>query len=127
MKTIETYLDAIPDPEQKGRMIEIFDWLKQNYPQLKGEIKWNQPLFEHEGTMIIGFSMAKHHMSFTPEEKGIRVFSDAIKQAGYEHTKGLAKIKWTDSVDYVLLKKIIDYNIADKAGCKAYFRKSEDK
>lgn len=122
MKTIYSYLDSITIEEQKNRMETIFKWLGEQYPQLEGVIKWNQPMFTDHGTFIIGFSMAKHHMSFTPEEHVIQLFSKDIKAAGYEHTKGLAKIKWTDDVDYELLKKLIDYNMVDKADCRTFFR-----
>ena len=47
----------------------------------------------------------------------------AIKASGYARTKGLAKIKWTDEVDYDLLAKMIEYNIEDKKDCTTFFRK----
>lgn len=123
MSTLKDYLDKIDIQEQRLRMEEIFNWIDKNYPQLETAIKWNQPMFMDHGTFIIGFSMAKHHMSFTPEEYGISIFSEDIKQSGYEHTKGLAKIKWTDEIDYDLLKRVIDFNIMDKANCTTFFRK----
>ncbi len=122
-KTIEGYLDKIEVPEQRSRMVEIFNWISETYPSLTSEIKWNQPMFIDHGTFIIGFSMAKHHMSFTPEEAVINIFSEDIEKAGYERTKGLAKIKWTDEVNYDLLAKMIDYNIETKKDCKTFFRK----
>lgn len=123
MDILETYLSSIIDVHQKERMNDIFQWIEKTYPELTSEIKWNQPMFIDHGTFIIGFSMAKKHLSFTPEEAGIKVFSDEILQAGYEQTKMLAKIKWTDAVNYDLLQRMIDYNIEDKKLCTTFFRK----
>jgi uncharacterized protein YdhG (YjbR/CyaY superfamily) len=46
------------------------------------------------GTFVIAFNMSKQHMSFTPE-----------------------------AVYYDLLKRIIEFNIAEKAECITFFRK----
>lgn len=62
------YLNSIDNPEHKNRMSEVFQWIEKNFPTLQGVIKWNQPMFTNHGTLIIGFSTAKNHMSFTPEE-----------------------------------------------------------
>lgn len=120
---LEEYLDTIKEPEHKKRMIEVFKWVEESFPELEGVIKWKQAMYTDHGTFIIGFSEAKGHMSFTPEEELIQLFSEEIEKAGYEHTKGIAKIKWTDEVNYELLKKIIEFNIKEKAECKTFFRK----
>ena len=122
MKELEAYLESVEIPEQRARMEEVFQWIHEKYPKLTAAIKWNQPMFMDHGTFIIGFSRAKAHMSFTPEEPVINLFSDAIKASGYDRTKGLAKIKWTDEVDYDLLAKMIEYNIEDKKDCTTFFR-----
>ena len=123
MENINEYVSAIMEESQKLRMQEVFLWIQKIYPRLTSEIKWHQPMFMDHGTFIIGFSRAKKHLSFTPEKAGITVFSDDIVKAGYEHTKMLAKIKWTDEVNYDLLTRIIDFNIEDKKLCTTFFRK----
>lgn len=79
-------------------------------------------MFTDHGTFIIGFSRAKHHLSFGPEEVVINMFLDDIKKSGYGYTKGLVKIKWSEEIDYRLIKRIIDFNITDKAECTTFFR-----
>jgi len=118
-----SYLEAIQIPEQRLRMEEVFHWIAEKFQNLESEIKWNQPMFMDHGTFIIGFNMAKQHMSFTPEEAVVTIFSEDIKKSGYDHTKGLIKIKWTDDVNYDLLERIIEFNIKDKADCTTFFRK----
>jgi uncharacterized protein YdhG (YjbR/CyaY superfamily) len=50
-------------------------------------------------------------------------FSDAIQSAGYEHAKMIIRFPWDQPMDYSLLKKIIEYNIQDKANCTTFWRK----
>ena len=40
-------------------------------------------MFTDHETFIIGFSVAKQHMSVAPEKAGIRQFSNEIVLAGY--------------------------------------------
>lgn len=80
-------------------------------------------MFTDHGTFIIGFSVAKHHISVAPEGKGIDHFSADIVQAGYDHGKKMFRMKESLPVDYPLLKKIIEFNIEDKADCTTFWRK----
>jgi len=122
MEIFKEYLNKIQSSEQRERMEEVLWWICARFPSLEAVIKWNQPMFLEHGTFIIGFSIAKNHIAFSPEEAGINTFSEDIRNSGYEHTKGLAKIKWIDEVDYSLLQRIIEFNIADKKDCAAFFR-----
>ena len=80
-------------------------------------------MFTDHDTFIIAFSMAKNHISFSPEEYAITVFLEEIEKAGYEHTKGIVRIKWTDDIDYALLQRLIQFNIEEKRNCRTFFRK----
>jgi len=123
MNVLKTYTENIEVPEQKARMTELFQWINTTFPDLEAVIKWNQPMFTHHGTFIIGFSRAKQHLSFTPEEALITYFLDDIKKSGYKYTKGLVKIKWTEEIDFKLIKKLIEFNLKDKAECTTFFRR----
>lgn len=80
-------------------------------------------MFTDHGTYIIGFSMAKQHLSVAPEEFGMEHFADGIAQAGYSATKGLFRIKWKEPVNYELLGEMIEFNMIDKAECTTFWRK----
>ncbi len=123
IEALTDYLAKIDDPNHRERMEEIFKWILEKFPNLKAEIKWNQPMFSDHGTFIIGFSTAKHHISVSPEEFGMEHFADDIVEAGYSATKGLFRIKWSEPVNYQLLEKMIEFNIVDKAGCTTFWRK----
>ncbi|URN96261.1 MAG: iron chaperone [Candidatus Pristimantibacillus lignocellulolyticus] len=122
MEVFAEYLEKIDNPQHRERMEEIFTWVMNTFTELEPKIAWNQPMFTDHDTFIIGFSISKNHMSIAPEIPGINQFSNEIVQAGYDHTKNLFRIKWTSPVDYTLLKKIIEFNIMDKADCKTFWR-----
>lgn len=122
MEVFEGYLQQIENLEHKNRMEEILNWVNMKFPNLKREIKWNQPMFTDHGTFIIGFSISKQHIAVSPEEAGITHFADAIEKAGYDYTKGMFRIKWANPVDYPLLEKMIAFNISDKANCSTFWR-----
>jgi len=122
MKDFQMFLDSIGELEKRERLAGILNNIKEKFPQLKEEIKWNQPMFSDHGTFIIGFSIAKDHIAVAPEAAVISLFEKEIEEAGYSHTQGLFRIKWTDHVDFDLLYKVVAYNIEDKKDMTKYWR-----
>lgn len=122
MNDFQKYLNSIDDPEKRERTESILNYVKRTFPQLKEEIKWNQPMVIDHGTFIIAFSIAKGHIAVAPEEVVIKQFEKEIEEAVYSYTKELFRIKWTDKVDYELLRKIVAYNIEDKKGMVKFWR-----
>lgn len=122
MKEFEEYLASIEDPEQKEKLTTMLSWIITEYPELVPIIKWNQPMFTDHGTYIIGFSTSKKHFSISPEVKTLSHFEEEIEQAEYDHTKNIIRVAWTQDVNYELLKKMIDFNINDKAGFTKFWR-----
>ena len=122
MSDFKKYLSGIDDPDKKERMESILNYIKGTFPHLKEEVKWNQPMFTDHGTFIIAFSMSKNHIAVAPEEVVIGHFEKDIGKAGYSYTKGLFRIKWTDKVDFELLRKIVAYNIESKKDMVKFWR-----
>lgn len=122
MDNFQEFLDSIGDTNKKERMESIFKYINKNFPQLKEEIKWNQPMFTLNGTFVIAFSIAKPHIAVAPETVAIIRFEKEIEKAGYSHTKGLFRIKWTDKVDFELIRRIVSFNIEDKKDMKTFWR-----
>lgn len=116
------YLAKVDNDDHQTIMKIIFTWISKTYPELVPVIKWNQPMFTHNGTLIIGFSLSKKHFSIAPETKTIERFEDGIAAVGYSYTKNIIRIEWRQTINYDLLKKLIDFNIVDKAGYKKFFR-----
>lgn len=123
MEEFSGFLSKVEHPAHRERMEEVFRWVKNNYPNLKPEIKWNQPMFTDHGTFIIGFSVSNKHMAVAPEAAAITYTEDDIVKAGYDYTRNIIRIPWDRPVAYPLLAKIIVFNIRDKADCTTFWRK----
>ena len=123
MDTFADFLSSIDVPQHRRRTEEVLAWVRNQFPNLTQKIAWNQPMFTDHGTFIIGFSVSKKHLAVAPERAGIIHFSEAIVQAGYEHTKELIRVPWDGPVDFALLMKLIQFNILDKAECTTFWRK----
>lgn len=123
MNTFTSYLNTIENLQHRAKMQEVLFWVCETFPSLTPKIAWNQPMFTTHGTFIIGFSAAKYHFAVAPERKTIEYFSQKIDLCGYDHTKELIRISWEQSVNFSLLENLIQFNIMDKAGYTAFWRK----
>ncbi|WKL01759.1 iron chaperone [Paenibacillus amylolyticus] len=123
METFAEFIARIDNPEHQARTEEVLNWVTEKFPKLKQKIAWNQPMFTDHETFIIGFSVSKQHLAVAPEKAGINRFSEEITQAGYDHTKELVRMKWKQEIDFSLLERMIEFNIADKAECSTFWRK----
>lgn len=123
MKNSEMFLDSIVEQDRRERMEGILNYIREMFPYLKEEIKWSQPMFTDHGTFIIGFSVAKEHLSVAPDAVAISLFEKEIEAAGYSHTRELFRIKWTDKVDFDLIHKLVAFNIESKKDITTFWRK----
>ena len=123
MEVFQEYLMKIDSPEHRARVAEVLTWVGESFPELAPKIAWNQPMFTHHGTFIIGFSVSKNHMAVAPERAGMMRFGQEIEEAGYSQTKELFRIPWDKAVDWELLRRMIAFNILDKAECETFWRK----
>ncbi len=125
MKDFTEYLATlarVDEPSHKDRMEEILNWVKEQCPQLNTRIAWNQPMFTHNATFIIGFSHSKNHIALSPEVKPIQKFKDLIEETGLSYTNNIVRIKWDEPIPFDLIKTFIDYNIEDKEGYTKFWR-----
>lgn len=123
MGEFDGYLLGIGNLEQRERVRGVLEWVAVAFPQLVPKVAWNQPMFMDHGTFIVGFSVAKKHMAMSPELRGIEVFSERIREAGFVHTKMLVQFPWEKPVDFGLLEEMIAFNIADKVDMDTFWRK----
>lgn len=123
MVTFDEFLSKLDDMDHRERLAEIFLWVDKEFPRLEKKIGWNQPMYTDRGTFIIGFSASKKHIAVAPEQPAMRKFEKEIASAEYEATKEIFRMKWTQSVDYDLLRDMIQFNIEDKADYTTFWRK----
>ena len=122
VETFEAFIETIDNVEHREKLSGVFDWIDDHYPELKREIKWNQPMYTYNGTYIIGFSASKGHFAVAPEQATLSEFESQIKDAGYTYTKNLIRVKWDDDINYYLLKQLIDKQCHDKAAYTQFWR-----
>ncbi|MDO4927600.1 MAG: DUF1801 domain-containing protein [Corynebacterium sp.] len=115
------YLNAIDDVEHRSQLAQVLGWVDATYPELLCEIKWNQPMFSHHGTFIIGFSSASKHFSVAPEF--LDEVIDVVEAAGLTHGKKLFRIEYDKPVPYEVLRHVIEHNLEVKADVTTYWRK----
>lgn len=123
METFQEYLETLPSPQQQEKLHTLFDWIETTFPELERRVAWNQPMYTHHGTFIIGFSASKKHFSVSPEVAVMRLFEEKIAAAGYSQSSNIFRILWTDEINYELLKNIIAFNLEDKKEYTAFWRK----
>ena len=122
MHEFQEYLSTIDNVKAREQLTTVLNWIATHYPHLTRAIKWNQPMFIHQGTFIIALSASKQHFSVSPEQAGMIQFSSRIAAAKYSQSSMLFRIKWSDPVDYQLLGDMIEWNIAQKQGFTTFWR-----
>ncbi|WP_291452238.1 iron chaperone [Actinomyces sp. ICM47] len=82
IKTLDEFLATIPDAQHRARMVDVLVWMGLTYPELELRIAWNQPMFTHHGTYIVGFSAASTHMAMIPERATMIRFEPVMRERG---------------------------------------------
>ena len=121
MDTLQEYLETVPNDDHRTKLAHVIEWVTETFPDLKVEIKWNQPMMTHNGTFIISFSASSKHFSVAPEPLVLEEFRDKLTEAGYSHSKALFRILWKQDVNYPLMEEIIERSIEYKKGSKTFW------
>ena len=107
------FLRAIPNEDNRARMVQVLNWVAQHYPELELRIASNQPIFTHHGTYIIGFSAASKHMTVAPERATRIRFEQVMHERGTDFGIMLTRHPWNKPFDYELLDAFIQYQLAE--------------
>ena len=115
ISTLDEYLKTIPNDDNRARMVEVLNWVAERYPELELRIAWNQPMFTHHGTYIIGFSAASKHMAMAPERATMIRFEPVMREHGTDFGTMFARQPWNKPFDYELLDAFIQHQLAEHA------------
>lgn len=77
---MDEFMNKVQNELLKAKLTEIFEMIQREFPSLKLEIKWNQPMFIMDKTFIIGFSASKAHISIAPEPQTIVALAEELKR-----------------------------------------------
>ena len=122
---LDEYLETIPDDDNRERMVDVLVWVGLTYPELELRIEWNQPMFTHHGTYIIGFSAASKHMAIAPERATMIRFEQVMRERGTDFSTMLARQPWNRPFDYELLDAFIQHQLAEKQDITSFWRPKE--
>ena len=125
IKTLDEFLATIPDDDNRERMVDVVVWVGLTYPELKLRIAWNQPMFTHHGTYIIGFSAASKHMAVAPERATMIRFEPVMRERGTDFGKKFARQPWDKPFDYELLDAFIQHQLEEKRDITSFWRPKE--
>ncbi|QCQ04403.1 hypothetical protein FAX13_07185 [Ligilactobacillus animalis] len=123
MEQILEYIQRIDDPDNRLIFGDFINLLTTDFPELKPEYKWNQPMFTHHGTFIIGFSVATKHFTVAPEMRTFEHFLPQIKNLKLKHGKKTFQLQFGQDIPYDLLRTLINYTLADKQNVTSFWDK----
>ena len=124
-KTLDEYLKTIPDDDNRARMVDVLVWVGLTYPELELRIAWNQPMFTHHSTYVIGFSAASKHMAMAPERATMIRFEPVMRERGTDFGTMLARQPWNKPFDYELLDAFIQHQLEEKQEVTSFWRPKE--
>lgn len=125
IKTLDEYLATISNADNRARMVDVLVWVGLTYPELELRIAWNQPMFTHRGTYIIGFSAASKHMAMAPERATMIRFEPVMRERGTDFGKMFARQPWDKPFDYELLDAFIQHQLAEKHDITSFWPPKE--
>lgn len=126
MNQIDEYLANISEENQRAKLSELLKWVTKTFPNLELQIKWKQPIFTDHDTYIIGFSVAKKHLTVGLETRNLQHVAPLLEQNGIKHGTNIFKIVFTDKIPYDLLNQIIEYVIDDKKEITTFWDRRKD-
>lgn len=122
LNIFKEYVHNIGNKENQKKFQDLLEFVIKEFPHLNTVVKWNQPMFIDHGTYIIAFNPTKNHINIAPERAAMIHFDELIQTRDVGFTKMLIQIKWSQPIDYDLIKEIITYNIIEKEHTTSFWR-----
>lgn len=108
-RTIKEYIASYPQDIQDC-LNELYSKIRSFLPKEATEkISWRMPTFVYHGNLI-HFAAFKSHLGLYPGADGVAAFEKELKD--YHHSKGAIQFPYGTPVPYDLIKKIVDFNVA---------------
>lgn len=120
---VTEYIARIDDQDHQLIFHDLISWMLTEFPDLTLEYKWNQPMFTHHGTFIIGFSVATKHFTVAPEMRTFAHFLTQIEALKLKHGKKTFQIQFGKDIPYDLLREMINYTLDDKKDVTTFWDK----
>ncbi|OTA25564.1 hypothetical protein B9G54_07360 [Alloscardovia macacae] len=120
------YLEGPRVPDTTRELLrEVLSWMCTTHPELETRIAWNQPMFTHHGTFIVGFSASSKHLSFAPEVPVLEQLRSAFSERGYKCLKKTVNLPLSLSLPFDLLDEAVAAQMELKKDVTSFWLPSE--
>lgn len=121
---VTAVLSKIADEGNRAKFAAFLTRLEAEFPELEGNVKYGQPMYEAHGTFIIGFKPAKAHFGIIAETAAAQFKAEA-EDLGLSFTGSgqVITVKWAQDIPFELVKKLVAVQLAEKEDSRTYFRK----
>lgn len=108
---LEPYLTSVPE-QARETIVACIEAVQAGHPGAVVKMAWNVPHLQIDGKYVIGFSVAKHHLSINPWSAGVMAqFSGRLAQ--FDPTEHLFRVPHDWTVDATLLNELVDARLAE--------------
>lgn len=104
-KTIDEYLDALPDPE-RAALQRLRATILEVVPDASEAIAYGMPAFKLGGKVIAGFAAFKNHLSYLPHSGAVLGALQA-ETSGYAQTAGWLHFAVDRPLPKTLVRRLI--------------------
>ena len=116
--TVDEYIAGFP-AETQALLETVRATIRAAAPGAEERISYQMPAFALHGNLVY-YAALKNHIGFYPTGSGIEAFKAEL--AGYEVTKGSVKFPMGRPLPLDLIRRIVEYRVAqnlDNAAAKA--------
>jgi len=121
-RSIDEYIATFPEDIQ-ALLEAVRATVKAAAPDAEERISYQMPAFALNGNLVY-FAALKNHIGLYPTAGGIEAFKNELSQ--YEVTKGSVKFPISQPLPMELIRKIVQFRVAEnsnKAAAKIHKRK----
>lgn len=122
-ENIKLFFAKITNEDDRNKSLAVYNYILEKFPELHAKYAWNQPMIYYNKTFITCISPATKHYSIALEKTPLLMFSDAIKDEGYELLKKGFKVSYTQEINLELIDQIITFSIDFKKDYQTVFEK----
>ncbi|MFT4470773.1 iron chaperone [Arthrobacter sulfonylureivorans] len=109
-QTVDEYLESFPE-EAARRLAELRQLSRTHVPQADEGLKWGNPAYSLDGTIMFIFAGYQQHANFVFTPSTLDAFSAEL--AGFQTGKGSIKLPYSGPVPAELLGRMMAHRIRE--------------
>jgi uncharacterized protein YdhG (YjbR/CyaY superfamily) len=113
---IDEYIKTFPTDIQE-KLTKIREIIRKAAPEATEAISYQMPTFKLHGNLV-HFAAFKNHIGFYPIPSGIEAFKEEL--AAYPTSKGAIQFPHNKPVPWDLIKRIVEFRVAENTTKENY-------